>query len=150
MRFVVETVATPDQVLCALTDFSARRLQTWDRTLDPRTYELREQGPTWAVARESTAGSPFWVVARYDWSDPVAVRWTVTESSYGGGGTGAVLIEPRAGGGSRLRVAWDYTDARRQRAPLLLLQRLPLGRMIGRSWAEVLDRYAHDDPAGHA
>jgi hypothetical protein len=32
------------------------------------------------------------VVARYDWSDPTVVRWTVEESCPGGHGTGSVRI----------------------------------------------------------
>ena len=86
MRFDIETQASPEQVHRALTDFTQERLHIWNRTLDPETYELREHGLHWAVARESTPRSPFWVVARYDWSDPSVVRWTVVESSYGGGG----------------------------------------------------------------
>jgi len=46
-------------VLRALTDFTERRPQIWSRTLDPRTYEVRELGDTWAVAKEGTARSPF-------------------------------------------------------------------------------------------
>ena len=53
MRFDITTRATPEQVLRAFTDFSERRLETWRRTLDPRTYEVRELGDTWAVARAS-------------------------------------------------------------------------------------------------
>ncbi|GIE76998.1 hypothetical protein Aph02nite_29480 [Actinoplanes philippinensis] len=68
MRFDIDTVAAPEQVRQALTDFSARRLRIWNRTLDPRTYEVRAHGDTWAVARERTPRSPFWVVASYDWS----------------------------------------------------------------------------------
>jgi hypothetical protein len=64
MRFDVTTDASPGQVLQALTDFTERRARIWHRTLDPKTYQLRELGDTWAVARESTAGSPFWVVER--------------------------------------------------------------------------------------
>ena len=112
VQFELETKASPAQVRCALTDFSSRRLQTWNRTLDPKRYELRAQGATWAVARESSRGSPFWVVVRYDWSDPVAIRWTVEESSYGGGGTGVARIVPKHDGGTRLSVAYDATDAR--------------------------------------
>ena len=102
MRFDIETQASPEQVHRALTDFTRQRLHIWNRTLDPKTYELREHGRDWAVARESTPRSPFWVVARYDWSDPCEVRWTVVESSYGGSGQGFVRIAPRDGGGSQL------------------------------------------------
>ena len=92
MRFDLKTKASPEQVLRALTDFTDARLQIWNRTLDPKTYELRDSGETWAVARESSPRSPFWVVVRYDWSDPESVRFTVLESSYGGGGEGLVQI----------------------------------------------------------
>ena len=54
MRFDLETKASPEQVLRALTDFTDARLQIWNRTLDPKTYELRDSGQTWAVARESS------------------------------------------------------------------------------------------------
>ena len=65
MRFDLKTKASPGQVLRALTDFTVVRLQIWNRTLDPKTYELRDSGETWAVARESSPRSPFWVVVRY-------------------------------------------------------------------------------------
>jgi hypothetical protein len=54
MRFDIETKASPEQVCRALTDFTPRRLRTWDRTLDPATYQLREQGPTWCRRRLKT------------------------------------------------------------------------------------------------
>ena len=81
LRFDLTTKASPEQVLRALTDFTDARLQIWNRTLDPKTYELRDSGETWAVAQESSPRSPFWVVVRYDWSDPESVRWTVLDSS---------------------------------------------------------------------
>lgn len=141
MRFDTETQASPEQVHRALTDFTPERLHIWNRTLDPKTYELREHGPTWAVARESTPRSPFWVVARYDWTEPSVVRWTVVESSYGGGGQGVVRIEARDGGGSRVHAEWNNTEPRRQKLLLLLLHVVP-DRMIARMWAAALDRYA--------
>jgi len=149
VRFDLTTHASPRQVLEALTDFTDRRLEIWDRSLDPATYEVRELGDTWAVARESTPGSPYWVVPRYDWSDPTVVRWTVVESSYGGGGTGSVRIVPTDDGGSRLHVEWTYTDIgrRRDKVMLSLIQRFPMSLMISRMWTTALDRYAQADPA---
>jgi hypothetical protein len=141
MRFDIETKASPEQVRRALTDFTQERLRIWNRTLDPKTYEVREQGPTWAVARESSPRSPFWVVARYDWSDPAVVRWTVVESSYGGGGEGFVRVTPGDDGGSRLHAEWGNTEPRRQKALLIVLH-LVTGRVIARMWASALDRYA--------
>ncbi|GID27024.1 hypothetical protein [Paractinoplanes brasiliensis] len=125
----------------ALTDLTPERLRTWNRTLDPKTYELREHGPTWAVARESTPRSPFWVVARYDWSDPSVVRWTIVESSYAGGGQGFVRITTLTGRGSRLHAEWNHTDPRRQKFQLLLLRLAP-NRLFARMWAAALDRHA--------
>lgn len=144
MRFEVVTRASPDQVRDALIDFSERRLAIWDRTLDPEIYELRDSGDTWAVAQEGTAGSPFWVVCRYDWSDPDVVRWEVVESSYGGGGTGSVRVDPTGDGGSRVRAAWDYTSPVRTRDKMMLfvLHHSPVGRMIARMWRTALDAHA--------
>jgi hypothetical protein len=59
MRFDLKTKASREQVLRALTDFTDARLQIWNRTLDPKTYELRDSGQTWAVARESTLDRRF-------------------------------------------------------------------------------------------
>lgn len=143
MRFDVDTRATPDAVWQAFTDFSARRPQIWFRTLDASAYSVRAQGDTWAVARESTAGSPFWVVARYDWSTPPVIRWTIEESSYGGGGDGEVRISPAPGGGSHVEAEWTYTNARPLQRPLLyLLQLRPMAHMIARMWTDTLNRCA--------
>jgi hypothetical protein len=148
VQFEVTTVATPEQVREALTDFTDRRLQTWNRTLDPKRYELRDHGEDWAVAREATPGSPFWVVARYDWSNPDVIRLTVQESSYGGAGEGSFRITPTADGGSRVRVEWDNTGARSwQKLLLLLIHRGPTGRIVSRLWSSALDRYAQSDDA---
>ena len=145
MRFDIDTKASPEQVRRALTDFTDRRPEIWSRTLDQKKYELREQGDTWAVARESTPGSPFWVVARYDWSEPASVRWEIVESSYGGGGEGFVEIAPGHDGGSRLHAEWVYTEPRRQKLMLLLIRRGPLDRLVARMWASALDRFAQTD-----
>jgi hypothetical protein len=147
VQFEVETKASPDQVRRALTDFSSRRLETWHRTLDPKRYELRDQGETWAVAREATPGSPFWVIARYDWSDPDVIRLMVEESSYGGTGTGSFRIAPMADGGSRLQVEWNNTGAARswQKVLLAVIHRGPMGRLVSRLWTSALDRFAESD-----
>jgi hypothetical protein len=145
MRFDLETRASPDQVRRALTDFSERRLRIWNRTLDPKTYELRDQGEHWALARESSPGSPVWVVSLYDWSDPQVVRWTFTESSYGGGGEGLVRIAPREDGGSSVHAEWRTANARRQKPLLFLVHHGPMGLLIARMWTSTLDRFAIED-----
>ena len=143
MRFDLETTASPEQVSRALTDFSERRLQTWSRTLDPETYELRDHGEHWALVRESSPRSPVWVVLRYDWTDPAVVRWTVEDSSYGGDGGGEVRISPRDGGGSRVHAEWVATHASGWQRPLVfLVNHGPMGPMVARMWTSALDRYA--------
>lgn len=145
MRFDFETRASPEQVRRALTEFGENRLRTWRRTLDPKTYELRAAGEHWAIARESTPGSPFWVVARYDWADPDVVRWSIIDSSYGGGGEGFVQAAPLAGGGSRVHAEWTYVNARRQRLLLALVKHGPVSLLVSRMWTSSLDEYALHD-----
>ena len=149
VRFEVVTCASPEQVRDALADFSERRLQIWSRTLDPRTYDVRAQGDTWAVARESTAGSPFWVVVRHDWSDPAVVRMTLEDCSWGGGGTGSIRAAPVDGGGSRVQDEGTCTGATRLRdkAGLSLIRRFPLRQLIARGWRNALDRNAESELA---
>jgi hypothetical protein len=148
MRFEVITQASPEQVRAAFTDFTERRLEIWHRTLDPKRFEVRELGEDWAVAREATPRSPFWVVARYDWSDPAVIRTRVEESSYGGTGDGTVRIAPTADGGSRLEVEWQNPGARSwQKLLLTLMHRGPMGRLVARMWASSLDDYARADDA---
>ena len=105
---------------------------------------MRELGDTWAVARESTAGSPFWVVSRFDWSDPTVLRWAVEDCSWGGSGTGTVRIAPVDGGGSLVHAEWTYTGATRTRDKVMLslIQRFPMRRIIARGWVKALNRYA--------
>ena len=90
MRFDGTTDASPGQVLQTLTDFTERRPRIWHRTLDPKTYELRELGDTGSLAFVSTAASPFQVVKRYDWSDPSLVRCADVETSWFALGSGEV------------------------------------------------------------
>jgi hypothetical protein len=119
MRFELTTNASPDQVLRAMTDFTDRRLEIWNKTLDPQVYELRELGETWAVAREGSPRVPYWVVVRYDWSDPAVIRWTELETNHGDPGAGSMRIEPRAEGGSRVHVEWTTHPVRiRDKIPL--------------------------------
>ena len=142
------TQASPEQVRAAFTDFTERRLEIWHRTLDPKRFEVRGLGEDWAVAREATPRSPFWVVARYDWSDPAVIRTRVEESSYGGTGDGTVRIAPTADGGSRLEVEWQNPGARSwQKLLLTLMHRGPMGRLVARMWASSLDDYARADDA---
>ena len=131
----------PEQVLRALTDFTESRLETWNRTLDAKTYELRESGQTWAVARQSSPRSPFRVVVCYDWSDAETVHWTVLDSSYG---EVERVWSSRTGSrrGSQVHAEWTYTGARLMQRPPIFLINHGMGRFISPMWASAPDRYA--------
>ena len=142
MRFDFTTMASPDQVLEAMTDFSDRRLQIWHKTLDPKVYEVRELGDTWAVAREGSPRVPWWVVVRYDWSDPSLIRWTEVESNHGDDGDGSMRIEPDGAGGSRVYVEWSTHPVRMHDRIAMWLLHQTMNHVIARVWRKALDRHA--------
>ena len=142
MKFDLVTVASPEQVLEAMTDFTDRRLEIWKRTLDPEVYEVRELGDTWAVAKEGSPRSPYWVVVRYDWSDPSLVRWTELETNHGDPGDGFMRIAPHGAGGSQLHVEWGtHPVSRRDKVAMFVLHHTMNG-VIARMWRKELDRFA--------
>ncbi len=141
MKFDLVTKASPEQVLEAMTDFTDRRLQIWS-TLDPGVYEVREVGDTWAVAREGSPHSPFWVILRYDWSDPRVIRWTELETNHGDPGEGSIRVEPLAAGGSRLHVEWTTHPVRLRHKVVISLIHNTMNRPIARMWRKELDRFA--------
>lgn len=141
MRFDLVTRASPEQVLEAMTVFTDRRLKIWSKTLDPKIYEVMELGDTWAVAREGSPRSPFWVIVRYDWSDPRVIRWTELETNHGDPGDGFMRIEPRGEGGSQ-HVEWSTHPVRiRDKLAIFLLHHTMNG-VIARMWRKALDRFA--------
>ena len=146
MRFDLTTKASPEQVLQAMTDFTGRRLEIWNKTLDPKVYDVRELGDTWAVAREGSPRVPFWVVVRYDWSDPRLIRWTEVESNHGDGGAGSVQIAAGDDGVSRLHVEWSTHPVRTRDKIAMFLLHHTMNRVIARMWRTTLDRYAVSHP----
>jgi len=146
MRFDLTTKASPERVLRAMTDFTDRRLEIWHRTLDPKVYEVRELGDTWAVAREGSPRVPFWVVVHYDWSDSRLIRWTEVESNHGDRGTGSMLIEPGDEGGSVVHVEWTTHPVRARDKIAMFLLHHTMNRVIARTWRKTLDRYALSNP----
>ncbi len=142
MRFDLSTQATPEQVLEAMTDFTDRRLEIWSKTLDPAIYELRESGDTWAVAREGSPHSPFWVIARYDWSAPGIIRWTELETNHGDPGSGFMRIEPGKAHGSHLHVEWSTHPVRLRHKVAITLLHHTMNPVIARMWRQAFDRFA--------
>ena len=139
-RYSLETRATPEQVVRAFTDFSDRRLQVWRRTLDPKKYEVRELGDTWAVVREGSGGTNIWVVLRYEWQEPGTVRWTLVDSDHCTGGRGEVVVRPLERGGSRVDALIDHTGPRGPRGRMILLMQRLIGPVaFPRLWRSALD-----------
>jgi hypothetical protein len=139
-RYSLETKATPEQVVRAFTDFSDHRLQVWRRTLDPKKYEVRELGDTWAVVREGSGGTNIWVVLRYEWQEPGTIRWTLVDSDHCTGGRGEVVVHPLERGGSRVDVLIDHTGPRGPRGRMILLMQRLVGPVaFPRLWRSALD-----------
>lgn len=102
----VESRASPQQVIAALTDFTDRRPDMWPG-LNPKMYRVYEVGDTWAEVQEGNSES-IWARERYDWSVPGTVRWTVRESSFSSPGDFVeAVVSPRRDGGSVIAVTWS-------------------------------------------
>jgi hypothetical protein len=101
----VDSSASPEEVIAALTDFTDRRPDVWPG-LNPEMYRVYEVGDTWADVQEGNNNS-IWARERYDWSTPGTVRWTVQESSFSAPGDFVeAVVMPSRDGGSRIGVTW--------------------------------------------
>jgi hypothetical protein len=109
LEFDLETSASPERVISALTDFSERRPDIWPG-LSRDWYQVYSVGETTAEIREGTGGkrSSIWARERYDWSTPGVVKWTVQESPFSKPGSFvSAKVDPKEGGGSRIHVTWQ-------------------------------------------
>ena len=109
LEFDVETSVPPERVIAALTDFSDRRPELWPG-LNPSWYRVYSVGDTTADVREGTGGkwSPVWNREHYDWSTPGVVTWTTRDSGFcAPGAVTSARVEPKDGGGSKIRISWE-------------------------------------------
>ena len=142
-HFALDTKATPDQVVAALTDFTDRRVEIWEGTLDPEKYQVRELGDTWAVVREGSAHPSIWAVERYDWSESGTVKWAAQESNFCEPGSGLeVSITENGNGGSHVEGEWHRAPSGLQGDMLVAMGRIVGPKMIPKLWTAALDRYA--------
>ena len=79
------TTATPEQFLAALTDFGPDRSQVWGNSKE-QFLTVHGSGDTWADVTEGSAG--VWERLRYDWSNPLDIVLTTTDSNAWGGASG--------------------------------------------------------------
>jgi hypothetical protein len=104
----LDTTASPDRVLRALTDFSPKRFELWPN-VDRRYFKLESSGDTSA---EVTEGSPVfggvWERGRYDWSRPGTVRIDVKDSNaFKPGSFWVYEVTAKPGGGSHVHMEFD-------------------------------------------
>jgi hypothetical protein len=104
----LDTSASPERVLGALTDFSPRRFDLWPN-VDPKYFKLESASDTSADVIE---GSPVfggvWEKSHYDWSKPGRVRISVLDSNaFHAGSFWVYEVTPRGAGGSHVRMEFD-------------------------------------------
>jgi hypothetical protein len=104
----IDTTASPERVIGALTDFSERRFELWPN-VDRNYFKLGAIGDRSA---EVTEGSPVfggvWERSRYDWSRPGTVRIDVKDSNaFKPGSFWVYEVTPGKDGGSHVRMEFE-------------------------------------------
>ena len=79
------TTATPEEFIAGLTDFGPGRAELFGNSAD-EYLKVHDRGPDWADVTEGSHGT--WERLHYDWSDPVRVVLTTTDSNAWGGSSG--------------------------------------------------------------
>ena len=136
-----DTTASPDRVIGALTDFSAKRLDLWPN-LDRKYYELEESGDTSAEVTEGSSGfGGVWERSRYDWSHPGTVRIEVQDSNaFEPGSYWLYQVTPKADGGSHVHMEFDRRPRNAKGRVLSLLFNVAGRQVFGKSLSETLHR----------
>ena len=106
VQVVEASSASPEQVLAAARDFSARRAELW-RDVYVEHMAIHDRGETWA---DVTEGNPWpiglvWERLRYDWSKPGVVKGTVVDSNlFKAGSTWEIRATLADSGRSRVEI----------------------------------------------
>ena len=85
IRFHQTTPLTPEQYVAGLTDFGPGRSKLFGRSAD-EYLKVHQRGLAQADVTEGSNG--FWERLHYDWSDPLHVVLTTTDSNIWGGASG--------------------------------------------------------------
>ncbi len=104
----LDTTASPERVIGALTDFSTRRFDLFPN-VDRKYFKLESAGEDSAEVTEgSGVFGGVWERGRYDWSRPGTVRIDVTDSNaFEPGSYWLFEVTPRANGGSHVHMEFD-------------------------------------------
>jgi len=105
IKVTESTTATPAQFLEALTDFGPHRSEIWSNS-QPDFLVVHDRGDTWAdVTEGSKAAGAIWERLRYDWSNPLDVVLTTTDSNAWGGASGhRYTLTPGADGRTQVHL----------------------------------------------
>ena len=85
IHFKQTTTATPEQFIAGLTDFGPGREKLFGNSTDGY-LQVHEKGSNYADVTEGSSG--IWERLHYDWSDPMHVVLTTTDSNLWGGRSG--------------------------------------------------------------
>jgi hypothetical protein len=85
IRFHETTTATPEQFIAGLTDFGPGRSKLFKNSADGYLV-VHSRGPNEADVTEGSGG--IWERLHYDWSNPLHIRLTTTDSNLFGGASG--------------------------------------------------------------
>jgi len=137
----LDTTASPDRVIRALTDFSPRRFELWPN-VDRNYFRLESSGDTSAeVVEGSSVFGGVWERGRYDWSRPGTVRIDVTDSNaFQPGSYWVYEVTPRANGGSHVHMEFDRRPRNLKGYVVGALLGLAGRKMYGKLLSETLRR----------
>ncbi|MFJ4675894.1 SRPBCC family protein [Kitasatospora sp. NPDC088783] len=100
IHFTERTLATPEQFVACLTDFTPGRRELFPNSAD-EFLRVHTEGPDHAEVTEGSGG--VWERLRYDWSDPHRVVMTTVDSNLWGGASGhTYTLTPLPDGTTRL------------------------------------------------
>ena len=85
IHFKQTTTSTPEQFIAGLTDFGPGRSKLFGNSAD-EYLKVHEKGSVYADVTEGSAG--IWERLHYDWSNPLHVVLTTTNSNLWGGHSG--------------------------------------------------------------
>ena len=108
VEVVVESSLSPDRILAAAYDFSARRPEVWPNVA-ANLYTVHEVRDTSADITEGGRAGPLvaWERCDYDWSTPGRVKATVRDSNvYTIGESSWEITATATPTGSRVQMTW--------------------------------------------
>jgi hypothetical protein len=138
-EFDFETMATPEQVIELMTDFSPNRPHRWPAS-SVNAFEVYHLGETDAEIREGQDFPKLWARWRYDWSSPNSVTLTVVDSAaLEPGGFMSLTATPRPGGGSSVHGQWAQTSKNLKGLASVVTMRFVGPRFLSSYYKKVCD-----------